>query len=212
MITSLSTAIEQIKKKGTKIAEMDERISTLIADAMELESNMYDAEQFQNDIIDQITRANRYMELCTPKPHRRPLTPPHVNSQLDSQQLLLEDVNSSVVESVTESTLSVVGSISTSIEQTVSVSTIMTPSNNALPATTSNTAIISQTNTSHFTETCGADNTMSSLPINTMIYSTSLGSHPLIPAVSQNMSSLISPQRPITSTLFVPHSLNRTQS
>jgi len=195
---------------------MDERISTLIDDATELESHMYDAEQFQDDIVDQIARANRYMELCTAKPHHRSPTTPRVNSQLDSQQPLLEGVNSSVVVSVTESTLSVVesefGSISTSTEQIVSASTIMTPSNNALPATTSNTAIISQTVTNHITETCSADNTMSSLPINTVIYSTSLGPPPLIPAASQNMSSLISPQRPISSTLFVPHGLNRMQS
>jgi len=100
-VTSLPTDIEQIKKEGNKIAEMDERISTLIDDATEL---MYDAEQFQDDIIDQIARATRYMELCTANSNRRSLTPPHVNSQLDSQQPLLEGVNSSVVESVTENT------------------------------------------------------------------------------------------------------------
>jgi len=101
-ITSLTTAIEQIKKKGNKIAEMDERISALIDDAMELESHMYDAEQFQDDIVDQIAKANRYIELCAAKPYRRSPTPPCVNSQLDSQQPLLENANSSVVESVTE--------------------------------------------------------------------------------------------------------------
>jgi len=69
-ITSLTTAIEQIKKKGNKITEMDERISTLIDDAMELESHMYDAEQFQDDIIDQIAKANRYVQLSLIADHR----------------------------------------------------------------------------------------------------------------------------------------------
>jgi len=216
-IASLTTAIEQIKK-GNKIAEMDEKISTLIDDATEL---LYDVEQFQDDIVDQIARATRYMELCTAKPHQRSPTSPRVTSQLDLGQPQLENVNPSVVESATGSTLSVVeselGSVSTSVVQTVNVNTIMGSSNNTLPVTTSNTtvpltAIISQTTTNHITEICSADNTMLSLPINTMIYSTSLGPPPLIPATSQNMSGLISPQRPITSTLFVPHSLSIARS
>ena len=66
---------------------------------------MYDAEQFQDDIVNQIVRANKCMELCSAKPHRRLLTPPRVNSQLDSPQALLEGVNSSAVEYVKESTL-----------------------------------------------------------------------------------------------------------
>jgi len=63
LITSLTTAIKQIKKKGNKIVEIDQSVSTLIDDATELESNMYDAEQFQDDIVDQIAKANRYVEL-----------------------------------------------------------------------------------------------------------------------------------------------------
>ena len=31
--TSLTTAIEQIKKKGDKVAQMDERIATFLTDA-----------------------------------------------------------------------------------------------------------------------------------------------------------------------------------
>ena len=37
-ITSLTTVIEQIKKKGDRVAQMDEKIDTLIDDATELES------------------------------------------------------------------------------------------------------------------------------------------------------------------------------
>jgi len=56
-ITSLNTAIEQIKRKGDRVAQVDEKITTLIDDASELESVLYDAEEFQDDILDRIARA-----------------------------------------------------------------------------------------------------------------------------------------------------------
>jgi len=39
---------------------VDDKIATLIDDA---ESALYDAEEFQDDIVDKITRATRYIEL-----------------------------------------------------------------------------------------------------------------------------------------------------
>lgn len=56
-ITSMTTAIAQLKKKSDRIAQMDEKIATLIADNTELESAMYDAEEFQDEILDKIARA-----------------------------------------------------------------------------------------------------------------------------------------------------------
>ena len=49
-ITSLNTAIEQIKKKGDRVAQVDEKIATLIDDASELKSALYSAEEFQDNI------------------------------------------------------------------------------------------------------------------------------------------------------------------
>jgi len=61
-ITSLTTAIKQIKKKDDKIAQMGEKIATLRDDATELEYFMFGAVEFQDDIIDKIARATRHME------------------------------------------------------------------------------------------------------------------------------------------------------
>ena len=41
----------------------------LTNNTMELQSAMYNAEEFHNNIIDKITRATGYMELSTAKPH-----------------------------------------------------------------------------------------------------------------------------------------------
>ena len=49
-ITSLNTAIKQIKKKGDRVAQVDEKIATLIDDASELKSALYGAEEFQDNI------------------------------------------------------------------------------------------------------------------------------------------------------------------
>ena len=50
-IASLTATIEQIKKKGERITQMDEKIATLISDASELETAVFDAEEFQDEIV-----------------------------------------------------------------------------------------------------------------------------------------------------------------
>ena len=62
-ISSLTTTIEQVKLKGDKVAQMDEKIAVLINDATDLESTMYEAEALQDEIVDKIARATRYIEL-----------------------------------------------------------------------------------------------------------------------------------------------------
>ena len=69
-ISSLTTAIEQIKKKGDRIAQIDERIAVLTDDATELESAMYEAEALQDEIVEKIARAARYIELRQVGDHR----------------------------------------------------------------------------------------------------------------------------------------------
>ena len=64
-IMSMTTAIEQLKKKSDKIAQIDEKIATQIYYDTELES---DTEEFQDKILDKIARAQRFMELITAKP------------------------------------------------------------------------------------------------------------------------------------------------
>jgi len=77
-ITSLNTAIEQIKKKGDRVAQVDEKIATLIDDASVLKSAIYGAEEFQDNIMDKITRVTQYIELCNTKPSQRSQTPPYI--------------------------------------------------------------------------------------------------------------------------------------
>ena len=100
-ITSMTTAIEQLRKKSDKIAQIDEKIATQIDDDMELESAMYDTEEFQDEILDKIARAQRFMELITAKPPRRSPTPTRNTSQSDPSQPQLESTpeQSNIVES-----------------------------------------------------------------------------------------------------------------
>ena len=58
-----ASVIEQIKKKGNRIAQMDEKLATLINNTTEIESAMQDVEEFQYDIVDKIATATRYEEL-----------------------------------------------------------------------------------------------------------------------------------------------------
>jgi len=67
-IISLDTAIEQIKKKGDRAAQFDEKIATLLDNVSELESALYDTEEFQDDILDKVTRVTWYIKLCSTKP------------------------------------------------------------------------------------------------------------------------------------------------
>ena len=100
-ITSMTTAIEQLKKKSDKIAQIDEKIATQIDDDTELESAMYDMEEFQDEILDKIARAQRFMELITAKPPQRSPTPTRNTSQSDPSQPQLESTpeQSNIVES-----------------------------------------------------------------------------------------------------------------
>ena len=98
-ISSLTTAIEQIMKKGDRIAQMDERIAVLTDDATELESAMYEAEALQDEIVEKIARAARYIELSKAKASRRSPTPLSETSQADPSQLQLDEAtNVNVVE------------------------------------------------------------------------------------------------------------------
>ena len=46
-IISLNTAIEQIKEKGDRVAQVDEKIATLLDDVLELESALYNAGRYR---------------------------------------------------------------------------------------------------------------------------------------------------------------------
>ena len=100
MITSMTTAIEQLKKSD-KIAQIDEKITTQIDHDTELESAMYDTEEFQDEILDKIARAQRFMELITAKPPQRSPMPTWNTSQSDPSQPQLENTpeQSNIVES-----------------------------------------------------------------------------------------------------------------
>ena len=71
-ITSLNTTIKQIKKKDDRGAQVDEKIATLIDDALQLKSALYGTEEFQDNIMDKIARATQYMyiELCNTNPRQ----------------------------------------------------------------------------------------------------------------------------------------------
>ena len=206
--TSLTTAIEQIKKKGDKVAQMDERIATLLTDATELETATFDAEEFQDEIVDKIARATRYIELSTGEPSRRSRTS-RANSQSDLSQSESEGENSdhtSTVEVSTESASSTaesgaVSTITTTVQagpvSTIAVSTFPLPV--MTPSSTTSLVVIESTN--YATETCGAEHVM---PMANIIHSTNLGPPPLIPA---DVRSLASQYRP-TATLFASRSFN----
>ena len=100
-ITSMTTAIEQLKKKSDKIAQIDEKIATQIDDDTELESAMYDMEEFQDEILDKIAIAQQFMELITAKPPWRSPTLTRNTSQSDPSQPQLESTpeQSNIVES-----------------------------------------------------------------------------------------------------------------
>ena len=94
---------------------------------------------------------------------------------------------SSIVESGSASTIA-------SMVQAGSMSAIATSSNNTLPVITPSTTTppVDIGSTNYVTETCSVEQVM---PTTTMIYSTSLGPPPLIPA---DMFSLVSQHRPTT--------------
>ena len=82
-----------VEKKSDKISQIDKKIATEIDDGMELELAMYDTEEFQDEILDKIARAQRFMELITAnyyKPPQRSLTPTRNTSQSDPSQPQLE--------------------------------------------------------------------------------------------------------------------------
>ena len=58
-ITSPNTTIKQIRKKDDRVEQVDEKVATMIDDASELDSALYDAKEFQDDIMDTIARATR---------------------------------------------------------------------------------------------------------------------------------------------------------
>ena len=198
-IISLNTAIEQIKKKGDRVAQVDEKIATLLDDASELESVLYDAEEFQDDIVDKITRATRYIELCSIKPSRRSQTPPRATSYSDLRQLgdhttTVQEVSPVTAPSVVESGSTITASNPVTLEP---VSAIVTSSDSTLSTAAPSVAI----NITNIPEMCSAQPIT---PVTTMVYSTSLGPPPLIPADTYSVDSQ---HRPIASTLFAPYSV-----
>ena len=210
-ISSLTTAIEQIKKKGDRIAQMDERIAVLTDDATELESTMYEAEALQDEIVEKIARAARYIELSKAKASRRSPTPLSETSQADLSQLQLDEAtNVNVVEINPVSASSIVESgltntVTSAVQaETVSVTTASSDITlSVITSTTTPPAVINSVNYAN-TETCSTERVV---PMTTMVYSTSLGPPPLIPA---DISSLVSQHSPTTlsSTLPAPRSFN----
>ena len=212
-ISSLTTTIEQIKVKGDKVAQMDEKIAVLINDATDLESTMYEAEALQDEIVDKIARATRYIELKgTANSSRRSPSPLSDTSQQSeiSQSQFDEATNVSAVEIYPVSTSSIVESgsanIITSTVQAETVSAIATTSVHTFPIITSSSttppAVISSVN--YLNESCSAERV---IPITTMTYSTSLGPPPLIPAET---SGMVSQHRPtsLSTTLLTPRRFN----
>ena len=210
-ISSLTTAIEQIKKKGDRIAQMDERIAVLTDNATELESAMYEAEALQDEIVEKIARAARYIELSKAKASRRSPTPLSETSQADPSQLQLDEAtNVNVVEISPVSASSIVESglmntVTSAVQaETVSVTTASSDITlSVITSTTTPPAVINLVNYAN-TETCSTERVV---PMTTMVYGTSLGPPPLIPA---DISSLVSQHRPTTlsSTLPAPRSFN----
>ena len=160
---------------------MDKRIAVLTDDATELESAMYEAEALQDEIVEKIARAARYIELSIAKASRRSPTPLSDTSQADPSQLQLDEAtNVMVVEINPVSASSIVESgltnTVTSAVQAETVSVTTTSSDNTLSVITSTTTPLAVINSVNYgnTET---------------VYSTSLGPPPLIPA---DISSLVS--------------------
>jgi len=63
-ITTLRTTIDQLKAKKAKIAELDDRIADLIADAEKLTEAMIKAGELEDSITD---TSNRYKSTSTAK-------------------------------------------------------------------------------------------------------------------------------------------------
>ena len=194
-ISFLTTTIEQIKVKGDKVAQMDEKIAVLINDATDLESTMYEAEALQDEIVDKIARATRYIELKgTANSSRRSPSPLSDTSQQSeiSQSRFDEATNVSAVKICPVSTSSIVESgsanIITSTVQAETVSAIATSSIHTFPVITSSSttppAVIPSVN--YVNESCSAERV---IPMTTMTYSTSLGPPPLIPAETSGIVS-----------------------
>ena len=169
---------------------------------------MYDTEEFQDEIVDKISRAQRFMELIIAKPPRRSPIPTRNTSQSDPSQPQLESTpeQSNIVESgpvnvsVVESEL---GSVS--ITDAARLVSSITSTDNTPLAITSST-ISSHVTTSNVADTCIPQH-MSSTSTTAMAHRMNMGPSPLIPTAPSSAHSLISPQRPITSTLLTPQNL-----
>ena len=62
-ITTLTTAVEQLSTKKIKIAELDERIITLIKDPEDLTEAIIEAGELEDSIVEKISKVNRFIEL-----------------------------------------------------------------------------------------------------------------------------------------------------
>ena len=57
------TAVEQLSTKKIKIAELDERIITLIKDPEDLTEAIIEAGELEDSIVEKISKVNRFIEL-----------------------------------------------------------------------------------------------------------------------------------------------------
>ena len=118
--------------------------------------------------MDKITRATRYIELCSTKPSQRSQTPPHATSHSDLCQLegdrttTVQEVSPVTVPKVVES-----GSTSTASNPVTleTVSAIATSSDSTPSSAAPSVAI----NTTNISEMCSAEPIT---PVTTMVYST----------------------------------------
>jgi len=62
-ITTLTIAVKHLNCKRTKITELYERIITLITDPDELTDTMINAGEFEDSIVENISKVNRFIEL-----------------------------------------------------------------------------------------------------------------------------------------------------
>ena len=190
-----------MRKKTDKIAHLDEKIVPLIDDATEFESAVYEAEEFQDDIVDKIATATRFMELSAAKSSRRSQTPPSVTSLAEISESQPEsthyDTDVASISSVVDS-----GSVSaTSGTMQAELVSALALSSDSTSSTAAPHVAISTISTTNISEICSAQPIT---PVTTVVYSTSLGPTPVIPADTYTIDSQ---HRPIASTLFAPRSV-----
>ncbi|XP_065886666.1 uncharacterized protein [Dysidea avara] len=197
-ITTLTTAVEQLSSKQTKIAELDERITTLIKEPEELTEAMIEAGELEGSIMDKIAKVKRFIELNknSVKPHTlinpttQPstemgplLSNPHIQPMSSATTLSLE---ASPLLNSTHQTVSTIVS-SAPIPSIVSLATQPTASSNATVTTVPLTAPLLLPSLVPATNTTASLNSLAlpMLPVTTITSTTSLSSHSSITTPEQ---------------------------